>query len=92
LAARKLVLWNFRKVYEPHRSSTESRTIPICCPTLRDRAALQHVSFFETGSHSAIVKLQLRGRCAIVDFALKLNVVAVFAVFLFIAAILLGAF
>jgi len=27
-----------------------------------------------------------------VDFALKLNVLAVFAVFLFVAAILLGAF
>jgi hypothetical protein len=35
---------------------------------------------------------QLRRRCAVVDLALKLNVLAVFAVFLFIAAILLGAF
>jgi hypothetical protein len=35
---------------------------------------------------------QLRRRCAVVDLALKLNVLAVFVVFLFIAAILLGAF
>jgi hypothetical protein len=54
--------------------------------------ALQHVSFFGSGSHSAIRKLQLRGRCAVVDLALKLNVLAVFAVFLFVAAILFGAF
>ena len=54
--------------------------------------ALQHVSFFEAGSHSAMMQLQLRGRCAVVDLALKLNVLAVFVVFLFVAAILLGAF
>jgi len=36
--------------------------------------------------------LQLPRRCAVVDLALKLNVLAVFAVFLFVAAILLGAF
>jgi hypothetical protein len=47
---------------------------------------------FGTGSHSARMRLQLRRRCALVDLALKLNVLAVFAVFLFIAAILLGAF
>jgi hypothetical protein len=35
---------------------------------------------------------QLRRRRALVDLALKLNVLAVFAVFLFVAAILLGAF
>jgi hypothetical protein len=56
------------------------------------RLALQHVSFFGTGWHSAIIAFQLRRRCAVVDLALKLNVLAVFAVFLFIAAILLGAF
>jgi hypothetical protein len=54
--------------------------------------ALQHVSFFGTGSQSAILELQLRWRCVVVDLALKLNVLAVFAVFLFVAAILLGAF
>jgi len=56
------------------------------------RLALQHVSFFGTGSHSAMIMLQLPRRCAVVDLALKLNVLAVFAVFLFVAAILLGAF
>ena len=54
--------------------------------------ALQHVSFFGTGSHSAMIMLQLPRRCAVVDLALKLNVLAVFAVFVFVAAILLGAF
>ena len=54
--------------------------------------ALQHVSFFGTGSHPAMMQLQLRGRCAVVDLALKLNVLAVFVVFLFVTAILLGAF
>jgi hypothetical protein len=47
---------------------------------------------FGTGSHSAIRKVQLGGRCEVVDLALKLNVLAVFAVFIFVAAILLGAF
>jgi hypothetical protein len=32
------------------------------------------------------------GRCDVVNLALKLNVLAVFAVFVFVAAILLGAF
>ena len=56
------------------------------------RFAVQHVSFFGSGSHCAIMNFQLPRRCAVVDLALKLNVVAVFAVFLFVAAILLGAF
>jgi hypothetical protein len=58
----------------------------------RTAFALQHASFFGNGSRSAIMLFQLRRRRALVDLALKLNVLAVFAVFLFVAAILLGAF
>src|SRR5262249_16735821 len=58
----------------------------------RTAFALQHVSFFGNELRSAMIGLQLRRRYALVDLALKLNVLAVFAVFLFIAAILLGAF
>jgi hypothetical protein len=70
--------------------------IPSCwrqtTASARNDIALQHASFFGNELRSAIMRPQPRRRYALVDLALKLNVLAVFAVFLFIAAILLGAF
>jgi hypothetical protein len=95
-AAERGVFLNFHKVRRqiaPLPNLERSQFVGVKRPYLRTTAfALQHASFFGNGSRSAIMLLQLRRRRAVVDLALKLNVLAVFAVFLFIAAILLGAF
>jgi len=58
---------------------------------LREPAATQHVSCF--GPRGAHGKLAPSAKEATyVDIALKLNVLAVCAVFLFVGAVLLGAF
>jgi hypothetical protein len=55
-------------------------------------AALQYISRFSFARNSAMVPSLQQGGSTFVDLALKLDVLAVFAVFAFVSAILLGAF
>jgi hypothetical protein len=61
-------------------------------PAARYLAALQNISRFSPGPMSARLASLQQGGSTYVDLALKLNVLAVFAVFAFVGAILLGAF
>ena len=67
-----------------------SNVLPSLAGAIPNPVAAQYVSFFRRNGF--LLDLFSNGKEAVVDIAVKVNVVAMCAVFVFLGAILLGAF